>query len=610
MRDNAPFAAVELDISDSAREGCCVGTINVTSEPADWERSVQLAIEEIRRLQRYGVQQAELKRYINAFVMDAELAMEAQDSVESVQNLEILMEFLALDHRVVHPERNHEAIQRIAQTITVEEMHALTRSMLTFGSDYGREAAILEAYRNSEEGEWAEPGPAFATSILACVPEFVDASGNSLGGHIPSARGQNMVTIDHVDIELSNEELPEIDEEEDFEVPENAVRFELTENDIRNVLMDQSVDVEPLPEINVPEKLVSEADLEHLIQTRKPKYVPLERGSEQDPTVFVDPHSNVVCRRLSNGIRLNFLPTDYERKIMMIRVVFPGGGLQNGNNVGPSGFGAVQVGVQTLSQSRKDKIAFSVVLGCFRDVGRMESRPSRTLLRFELGRKRRRNDGRIYRDQYVTAGDQSSSRSRFRASPSIDAISTSRQRRRRPCQTNHHLVLPVCAAAVMRLRLSCFRTNEKSLEDASEMRLAAAMMGDDRRLMDPMPSDVEALTIEGMTSVVLQMLNTQNMEVTFVGDFDMEQIQNAALRYLGTLDNPVLKPDYLETEKSVQFCEVSGNRRHQVWHLEDSDERAVGYICGPAPSYWGPFESKQWPPEKPAKVTPSKEAFA
>ena len=332
-----------------------MGTISVTSEPRDWKSSVQLAIQEIRRLQRHGVQQAELKRYINAFVMDAELAKEAMDSVESVENLEYLMEFLALDHRVVHPETNHEAVKRIAETITVEEMHKLTRSTLTFGSDYGREDVILQEYEASQSS-WAEPGPSFATSVLACVPEFVDASGLSLGAHKPLVRGQNMITIDHVEVDTSTEDLPDMEDEEEFEVPENAVRFDVTENDIRDVLMDRSLDVEAPPEIDVPEKLVSEERLQHLMETRQPRFVDLERGSKEDPTVFVDPSSGVVFRRLSNGIRLNFYPTDNERKIMMIRVVFPGGSMQNDVTAGLSGFGAAQVGVMSLSQSSRSPL--------------------------------------------------------------------------------------------------------------------------------------------------------------------------------------------------------------------------------------------------------------
>jgi len=145
--------------------------------------------------------------------------------------------------------------------------------------------------------------------------------------------------------------------------------------------------------------------------------------------------------------------------------------------------------------------------------------------------------------------------------------------------------------------------SEKSLEDASEMRLAAVMVGDDHRMLLPAPIEIEALTLEGMKSVVMQMLNTANMEVTFVGDFELERMEEVALKYLGTLDNPMLKESYLEDEEHVKFCQEVGKARHQVWHLQDSDERAVGYISGPAPSYWGSFGSSEWPPKKPKKAT-------
>ena len=47
-----PFIGIELDHSDSGREGCAVSTLTITSEPKDWRGAVQVAIQEVRRLQR------------------------------------------------------------------------------------------------------------------------------------------------------------------------------------------------------------------------------------------------------------------------------------------------------------------------------------------------------------------------------------------------------------------------------------------------------------------------------------------------------------------------------------------------------------------------------
>ena len=45
--------------TQSGREGCAVSTLTVSSEPSDWEGALAVAIQEIRRLQRHGINQGE-----------------------------------------------------------------------------------------------------------------------------------------------------------------------------------------------------------------------------------------------------------------------------------------------------------------------------------------------------------------------------------------------------------------------------------------------------------------------------------------------------------------------------------------------------------------------
>ena len=45
------FIAIELDISDSGREGCAVSTLTITSEPKDWKEAVAVGVQEARRMQ-------------------------------------------------------------------------------------------------------------------------------------------------------------------------------------------------------------------------------------------------------------------------------------------------------------------------------------------------------------------------------------------------------------------------------------------------------------------------------------------------------------------------------------------------------------------------------
>ena len=68
---NADYKRVELDHSDSAREGCCVSTVTVTCEPREYEFALQVAVEEARRLQLHGLTPSELDRFKAAMIRDS-----------------------------------------------------------------------------------------------------------------------------------------------------------------------------------------------------------------------------------------------------------------------------------------------------------------------------------------------------------------------------------------------------------------------------------------------------------------------------------------------------------------------------------------------------------
>ena len=42
MTASPPFISVEMDHSDSAREGCTVSTLTITSEPKDWKDAIKV----------------------------------------------------------------------------------------------------------------------------------------------------------------------------------------------------------------------------------------------------------------------------------------------------------------------------------------------------------------------------------------------------------------------------------------------------------------------------------------------------------------------------------------------------------------------------------------
>ncbi|KAK7260518.1 hypothetical protein RIF29_26618 [Crotalaria pallida] len=44
---NPPFTSVELDHSDSGREGCTVTTLTITAEPKNWHSAIRVSVQEV-----------------------------------------------------------------------------------------------------------------------------------------------------------------------------------------------------------------------------------------------------------------------------------------------------------------------------------------------------------------------------------------------------------------------------------------------------------------------------------------------------------------------------------------------------------------------------------
>ena len=80
--------------------------------------------------------------------------------------------------------QSYEQLSQAAQDVTLEEVNGLCRSLLSFASHYGREDELAEEARQQPE-QWTQGPPTRATSIVACVPMHVDASGQSIGVPLP-----------------------------------------------------------------------------------------------------------------------------------------------------------------------------------------------------------------------------------------------------------------------------------------------------------------------------------------------------------------------------------------------------------------------------------------
>lgn len=261
---NPPFTAIELDHSDSGREGCTVTTLTVTAEPKNWRGAIKVAVQEVRRLKEFGVTKGELTRYMDALIKDSEQLAAMIDSVPSVDNLDFIMESDALGHTIMDQMQGHDSLVAVAETVTLEEVNSTGAEVLEFISDFGKPMAPLPA------------------AIVACVPKKVHIDG-----------------VGEAEFKIHPNEI--ID----------AMREGLEEP------------IHPEPELEVPKELITSLQLEELRLQRKPCFVPLTQ--EANTTKLFDKETGIVQRRLANGIPVNYKVSKNEARCGVMRLIVGGG---------------------------------------------------------------------------------------------------------------------------------------------------------------------------------------------------------------------------------------------------------------------------------------------
>ncbi|XBI11784.1 hypothetical protein VPH35_138768 [Triticum aestivum] len=260
---NPPFTSVELDHSDSGREGCTVTTLTVTAEPQNWKSAIKVAVHEVRRLKEFGVTMGEMTRYMDALIKDSEQLAMMIDSVPSVDNLDFIMESDALGHTVMDQLQGHDSLLGVAETVTLEEVNTVGAEVLEFISDFGKPSAPLPA------------------AIVACVPKKVHIDG-----------------VGESSFEICPEEITE------------SMKAGLEEP------------IYPEPELEVPKELITQSELEDLKVQHRPSFVPFK---EDDVVKVFDNETGITQRRLSNGISVNYKITQNEARVGVMRLIVGGG---------------------------------------------------------------------------------------------------------------------------------------------------------------------------------------------------------------------------------------------------------------------------------------------
>lgn len=261
---NPSFTSIELDHSDSGREGCTVTTLTVTAEPKNWQNAIKVAVQEVRRLKEFGVTKGELARYMDALLKDSEQLAAMIDNVSSLDNLDFVMESDALGHTIMDQMQSHESLLAVAGTVTLEEVNSTGAKVLEYISDFGKPSAPIPA------------------AVVACVPKKVHVEG--------------------------------IGESE----------FRITPTEIISAAKEGLEEpIEPEPELEVPKELITSKQLDELRLQREPCFISVSQdvGSSK----VYDKETGITQRRLSNGIPVNYKITSNEAKGGVMRLIVGGG---------------------------------------------------------------------------------------------------------------------------------------------------------------------------------------------------------------------------------------------------------------------------------------------
>jgi predicted Zn-dependent peptidase len=261
-RYSSNHAPVQIDHSDSFREGCAVTSITVNADTRDWRNALACVVQELRAVCDYGITDSEQHRYMEAMLKDVEKGVVENDTVPSEDHLNFIMTSDVFDHVVMHPDQSFQVYKEVAPMVTKEQIITTAKWMFGFLAYYGKAMA---------------PPP---TAIVVCTPTQVYE-------------------------EQSGEWSP----------------FQITEEEIVELLLtvpDKSKE-EALNQVDVPDSLMKR-QLETLLAGQPVDAVTAWRATSRK----VDEATGITQLMLPNGARVNYACTTNESQGTM-RILVPGG---------------------------------------------------------------------------------------------------------------------------------------------------------------------------------------------------------------------------------------------------------------------------------------------
>lgn len=259
--DDPAFTFVEFNQLDSAREGCAVCSLDMTSEPARWKDAICKSLSEIRKLGVYGVTPGEMERYASSLMTDAEQLAAQGDRINHGDQLSYLMETVANGHTFMSPMQSYYMTAQALSSLSLEEVNQAARELCSH----------ITGFNKNEDG--AEG----VTIAIACSPKTTDTSGPTY-----------------------------CDEHTLVQAIYEACQLE----------------IEPEKDVVVPHTLISDSEIEEAMLKNAPEW---KAGHFSDGTPDTSPESLTrpfTLRRLSNGIRVGLSRNSAEQQVQYPRCLY------------------------------------------------------------------------------------------------------------------------------------------------------------------------------------------------------------------------------------------------------------------------------------------------
>lgn len=116
------------------------------------------------------------------------------------------------------------------------------------------------------------------------------------------------------------------------------------------------------------------------------------------------------------------------------------------------------------------------------------------------------------------------------------------------------------------------------------------------RFLTPNHKQIDALDLSTVKNAIVEQLDPGAIEVSIAGDAPIEVLDTLALYYMGTVPPRVAGQNVAAGEAPVAMPPIQsvqiktlGKTQQLGVYLPDSDERAMGYLAGPAPNRWGVY---------------------